>query len=417
MNKLKRIILLLLVLAPGIGWAELTPGPNCPINMGPVAYENDHYNVTLLYPDWATASAARPDKNQSWMWSWYAVFEPNDKWHCTYTESGGVVAKVPGPGYDRYLECYCTDPVYCQNTDGPLDTDEDGITDELDPWPNDDRNFTWKVVGIQKDQNGEITWKLIECVDENGNVQMQTIGTFGENDDVIELVQDDEKSSDAYKALYGVLEYSGDGGPTTDTIDDLTGGSSGIEIGPVDTDQESPTITPGTASEAGDTDSEMLGKITDNTAGAINAWQELLDMGANQGNTMNKMLEIEQQRERDTMDRDQEAEQEYSNASNYSENNDYSSDYTQNEIEGAGLDDDGITGESWFTSFFSNNPISTAIDNSGVQTSDSASSMSTIVLGEELVFDMAPRQGVLNMIGTMLLGLAGLTGLVIIVRG
>lgn len=129
------------------------------------------------------------------------------------------------------------------------DADNDGIPNGIDPDPYR-VNSTFKLISAQYDANGSMTWGYLK--DEYGNTF--EVGTYDSEQDMY-IIGDQSMSAAGYAAY-----MEGDADFTR---------TSGLVFG----DFQAGTLASGRYTAPGDTDSESLAKITDNTAAQADGQQ------------------------------------------------------------------------------------------------------------------------------------------------
>jgi len=148
----------------------------------------------------------------------------------------------------------------------PDDTDEDGIDDELDPFPDSDAEFTYIKVGEWIDDQGNITAEFFKCIDsETGEVTFVTIGDHDVDDTFYAIVVGEpwQDSGDYIDMVGG--EDPADVNPHDDIseIDNSLG--EDISENAFDDIDHGDDFAQGDDSTGNTTDTEHLADIVDNT--------------------------------------------------------------------------------------------------------------------------------------------------------
>jgi hypothetical protein len=301
----------------------------------------------------------------------------------------------------------------------PVDTDGDGLTDEIDPYPDDGSDFTFKIIAEQHDEADN---RLYFCIETNRN----DIFCYGEQDPEIET----------YINIGGGLATYG-GSQLADLLgyvetQEITGDSA--ELGTITITESVPQDEIGMDTgldQGGGSDSVLLGKIVDNTNQIT---ENQIDLGTYQNDIRNENAKTNELLEKIIAQNnfnpeikveipEVEPPEDYTGtgtspgdwATGWAENMD-------NSMDGAGmpdgdLDSNNYTEESWFTSFLNNNPYKTALDNSGVEVSSPVCTKTLTVLGSVHEMDLCFLEEPLTLAGNLLFAIITLLSVLTIVRG
>ena len=319
----------------------------------------------------------------------------------------------------------------CEPVTAP-DADGDGIPDDVDAYPNDAGSYQFQIMMNIYDADGNCVGQIIHT--SNGDYYM----TGG-----LDLADVQAGLSDGtYTADYvnGSWQDSSDLSNDTDN-DIITGGGTspvtgseydGIEqpaiVSDIENDVDDIITGGGTGTQGGSsggtTDSENLGDIAGNTD-AIADNQEITSAYAAVQAALQKKTNnlIAAQTAADKAYRsklEKEAEQGKSAFTNTDVSAHYNSTNFSGElIEGTDYETPGeLSEESWFTSFFTSNPLKTAFDNSGFNLSSATCDMEfTIPSMGTFELSLCEFASEFQMAGTLLLSLTGLASLIMIVRG
>ena len=238
-----------------------------------------------------------------------------DKWFLMSNGSTKLLGKVTGIGTDNVFFSTTAITVHTgtQDTDqdGVInsedadpcddqvqtiqqqDADNDGIPDQNDPFPNDDRPFTWEVIMHCLDDQGAIIGYTME-IDNGDGPQRMTVGETdcadfgvfpagtGESGDTDDWMTFADGSS--FNLLgQDTTPYYGDDSPNY--ADDFAGVPDTPATG----------IETGEGSDAGDTDSDYLRKIVDNTKKLADNDQALADQLKAQNERLTESREMSQE--------------------------------------------------------------------------------------------------------------------------
>lgn len=143
-------------------------------------------------------------------------------------------------------------PEQCEAGCLVVDTDEDGLPDDIDPYPDDSTGFTWHVISYQEDESGNYTYFCMET--DRGD-----IFCYGEEDPnktTWTTINDQEKES---ALLLDYLEGEGlESGP-------LGGGSEPSVDVPITTDPSEYYFESGVGNDGNTQDLDYLADIVENT--------------------------------------------------------------------------------------------------------------------------------------------------------
>jgi len=314
---------------------------------------------------------------------------------------------------------------YYDEGDCVQDSDEDGIPDEYDPYPNDATSFKWGKVVEVRDENGVL--KAIIIRTDRGDSFVLGNRTYAD--------ACFEGNNDCQQTVFvsAGADYPNDGSALVALLEGVSGssfnpsGSSEVLITPqVD-------LSAGVMSDPGDTDSETMKGIQDNTAriadnqgelqqtlGAILATgQKILAKpdavggGASASSIGSAVSSSEGDRE---------------DAAGAALTNDLGSvpsdiSSINPDVTAYGDDDKpekSLLSDVW-DSFISGSGMGTLFSGSGVSTGSPVCSVSSSVsiLGQssEIAFSFCDYESQLESLGVLVLGIAGIFGLVILVRG
>jgi len=315
------------------------------------------------------------------------------------------------------------------------DTDEDGIPDEVDPYPGNGDPFMWRISYEVRDEFGDLQYW---CMETNKGDWF----CYGDNEyaqDCFDGLNDCQTRS--YINMGGVYEYSGtqlgslgdgwDLGLATSGVSRMVLAENGERVVSGSTGTQSGVTSIGTES-----DNEALKKIVDNTgiqAGNQERMAQYLK-GMDQGlmNIEGSLNRIEGKIGTESVTGIYEGPSAVDIAGAIDANNQAdgteAETYAQNQLDG--ITDPEFNGEftqedvpeedsigSIWDSFLSSNPISTAINGSGLTTDSSMCSMSFEYQGEQVELSMCDWQDELNQWGAIFLAVTGLISVVIVVKG
>lgn len=322
---------------------------------------------------------------------------------------------------------------FCTESD-LTDTDGDGIPDDYDAYPEDDSDYQYRIMTNYYDADGNLVGQII--VTSNGDYillgdlttdqieQGLADGTY--TADYVNSgiwIDSGELSDDSVSGT-----YAGGGSTQISTQDAHDIGTQSIGS---DVSTGSGTTTTGDSSSDGDSDSDLLEKIVNNTA-AITSNQEALSQSeilqseliANgnliQSSQLTTLEQINNQLEDQADLADEQAETAETGRTSF-DNVDVSTYYNTTKYDGTlteGTDYDAPTDladESWFTSFFTSNPIKTAFESSGFELTDSDCSMTLTIPGMgDHELSLCEFSDEFSTAGNLLLSLTSLSALIII---
>ena len=179
---------------------------------------------------------------------------------------------------------------------GPSDdSDGDGINDDNDPFPNDDRPFTWKVLMQCDDAQGNpVGWKVE--VDNGDGPQVMEIGSINDcqGDATIYPYDQDPKTQDEW----GDIAWEGDMNLAGQDETPYYGYDSPAWDSSYDGTPEQPVpgLEYGNPAEPGDSDSTLLEKIVDNTHAQAKNQQKIADQLKAQNERATEGREADQDR-------------------------------------------------------------------------------------------------------------------------
>jgi hypothetical protein len=324
-------------------------------------------------------------------------------------------------GYIKYAFMY---PIGDYLTSGCMeevgqDSDEDGIPDKFDPFPDDGSPFDYKIVARQYSDGpgSDVSWMLIEL--EDGS--FFEIGEKDGDDSVYMDVGSPWKDSET-NYMEDIQEYTGSG----------SGGSWGgdqIEIGPGgDFDTGS-----GIGNEGNTQDLDYLADIVDNTKNTTNNQGIISDQLTEVNSNLNDLKEIASQIGQDgggdvNVNVDVEGIGQ-SVADEISEDREAEGQEAETEGQAAldGVSDPSFDGDvsgdvpeknllsDVVSNFLSNNPVSQYLNNSGVECSG-ACSIDWEWKGHNIQFTICPYAEELQTWGAVMLGIVSLISLFIVVK-
>jgi len=300
--------------------------------------------------------------------------------------------------------------------ESPVDSDGDGLMDNIDPYPDDPDPFAFEIV---LSQGEPMEWLSIRT-DSGDNF------CYGEydSDQAINIHADGQlHSSDFLEESTGELELAAEQGDI-------------LPSPQINNTYNEYNSYPGDDYTGTETDSELLGKVVNNTkaisdgGGSINNYlSDIREQNEAQNTILSKMLRknagggigiVDNSGVEDGLAGIEEAITE-----DYAGEGSSAGDY------GSGLDLDGsmdsggmpsqeieaIEGQSWFISFLADNPYKAALDASGISAGGGVSSMGFSLRGHEYQFDLGDLQSEIQVAGNLLLALTGLISVIMIARG
>jgi len=316
------------------------------------------------------------------------------------------------------------------------DTDEDGIPDEVDPYPDNGDPFMFDITYEVRDENGDLQYWCMKT--DKGDWFCYGDGDYAQ--DCFDGLNNCETKS--YLTIGGSsYPYSGSQLSALGNGYDLPLSSDAVAKNVLTENgervvTESSGVQSGVTSTGTETDNEALHKIVDNTGVQIENQKRIADYlkGMDQGlmNMENKLENIEGKIGTESLTGIYEGPSAVDIAGAIDANNQAdgteAETYAQNQLDG--ITDPEFNGEftqedvpeedslgGIWDSFLSSNPISTAINGSGLTTDSSMCSMSFEYQGEQVELSMCDWQDELNQWGAILLAVTGLISVVIVVKG
>jgi len=418
------LIVLVLLMSSGQVSAECEYGTAAPCP-SPAGAQNSCYNT---YAEAYSALRANPAESQ-YNLEWSANIQaPSESW----SRELGQCRKRNG--YDQYWCFWYLTPGYCIAP--PVsDSDGDGISDSIDPFPNDPTPFQYRLHQSQKDQNGNITWLRIitDRFTPAGTPITMSYGTYDPNAITITEI--------------GAEEWL----PSTNLAEqELTGSENEtVNISPPPTIQ---TLTPGQDNTGNSAELDYLADIVSNTkatadnqaknqvalegiAAGIGIGNKLLSeltaKGGSSGgsgagsypNQETKDGEIISQLQAMNDKLQDDAAGRSSMTSQAGQGGAHLSTFKQGvtEEEKAGFGNDMDTSYSgaamaWLRDFINDNPFTQGLLDSGIQASAGSCSMSFQVMNRTHTFNLCFMAPALQNAGTILLALTSMLALFVIVR-
>ena len=349
-----------------------------------------------------------------------------------YTTDKGATP-CDGPGDFAYAVWETRSPyygqafVYLEGYDGPpdpssLDSDGDGLPDNQDMYPNDPTPYFIKLVSYWTDDGSASGNHIYEVwITDRGDYL-----TFGEKP------ADDTGGFYTYNDATwldpadGSQNVSGPGTPS----DEDSGSpleqptvTTGVPDGDAPADSDT-TLQSGTKSTGTETDNEALKGIMDNTGDiATNTKRQgeymrslnaaIQNMNRNQ--VIQTDLALDEATERKNQHTQAEAAKNTFDSTSVSDH--YNSENFSGELtEGTDYEPAAeLEDQSWFTGFFTNNPLKTAYDNSGFTMSNSTCQMTLTISGMGTHnLSLCEFDQEFTAAGNLLLALTSLTALIII---
>lgn len=270
------------------------------------------------------------------------------------------------------------------------DTDGDGISDANDKYPNDPNPYLIRLVGEYKDDQGNVVCQVWETDRDD----YYLTGTLPDNPETADFTL---KLGTAWQTPNDQPLSDSDfpGMPTTDVP--TTGGGAGTGSDPA------PGMPTGDPSGTGDSDSDLTRKIADNTSktveglGKLSGYAKSLDdaiagMGRNVAIGNQTLKDIEDKIgglgggvvvSGDGDGDEEEASTGLSDFNNTDVGNHYNSDnYNGTLTPGTDyVEVEDLKDLSWFSDFFSDNPLKTALNSSGFDLSSSVCALSFTIDG------------------------------------
>ena len=346
---------------------------------------------------------------------WPSWSSGTSAWRTFYINGAEVQVRldVVGTTYE-----YCA-RIYDDYTVCIPDRDGDGIDDDNDPYPDDDSPFMARLVAYYTDDNtstGSHTGEVWETdrgdYYEVGEIDPDDTGFIIQNGTWVTPDLDSPVESTTQPTINQnpISINPSTGTPST------TGGDS--------------NFNDGVSSTGTETDNQALQAIQDNTSKTTDNIKRLGDYmtdinEAIQNMDRNLQAGITVKNEPDNSDDNSEQDQADAEAAQNEFNSvDVATHYGSGVFNGTLTDGEEYTSpgsledESFFDSFFQSNPLITAFDNSGFDTSGSVSSI-TLNLGAmgSHDLDLAPLQPGLILFGNLLFAFCSLGSLIMIVRG
>lgn len=322
--------------------------------------------------------------------------------------------------YGYYYTGTCTEGVDCPYDLPVTDTDGDGIDDDIDPYPDDPDPFVYQLMGYQKDGQGNVSFLCIKT-------HLGDTFCYGDYD------PDGEIYISADHAYHDSTDLGGTTGESelaeeTSLYDDYV-----VPIEPMDTE----TFEGGTDNTGNSVDTDYLEDIVSNTKDALKNQESIgtylkgisddikksnqiaLDSGTQniQVNVENDTqaptaVEIADEIRADQEARDAIGEAETTDALDAigSGNETYEGEFTESEIP-----DENLIGDI-YDNFMQSNPVSTYIEGTSIDTSGAACSFTGNYNGHDLVFSICNFEPQVDLMGGILLALAGISSLLIVFR-
>lgn len=347
--------------------------------------------------------------------TWYAGNQidcPDPGYHGTGSYPSGLLYwfnydKCSGEGapYTSDLHYWCPSE----------DTDGDGLKDECDPFPNNAEPFNWKTVVRYKNSSGDVVGVLLKT-DGNNYIAYGDTSNTGINNKELNI-SSAWKDFNEFKTVYGNCNLDKTEAQKPEEL---------VEVKKPDhTDMNS-----GEQSASGDSDSELVRKTADNTkkgndianktnehlVGLRRDMQDLKEGIANINNEdlieyfdgqkgpinteFGKVGDIDAQVAAATDAKETEYNSKYQDFIN------------ANETGADGYTSKGRELKSLFNNFFnSGNPLKSAVNNSGIQTSGAKCSDSFQMYGKTISFSFCNYATYLQTLGQLLIALAYLRSL------
>jgi hypothetical protein len=194
--------------------------------------------------------------------SW--VLENNSNGNC-----GGIDADGDGH-YEPCDDCYPDDDTRWGSC--LVDSDGDGIPDDVDPFPDNPQEFSWRLVGEWLNSDGNVVARVYECVGDDGSIGYLQVGEYdAESDQYWSMLNQPIKTYQKY-------------------LDEIVGKPDANIItkpGPISDDERvssddkkgsaKPDTETGKDSFGSSDDSENIAKTTDNTAKTVNNTGKIVD--------------------------------------------------------------------------------------------------------------------------------------------
>lgn len=339
---------------------------------------------------------------------------------CLRDEGGGVW------WYDNYQFLHSeTCCVPC----APEDSDEDGLPDTCDPFPQDDSEFSWQEYGQKRDVNGDVYYSILK-VYKDGEMSYYTMGENDENDSYVYVPVD--------QSLKGVDEWFNSICDNENFEQDISGASNDEYIG-IDQDQTEIQTDDGINNNSTSTiETDYLQDIVQNT-------QAIADNQGSIGEVLagisDKMDDTNRLLSEDTDNSLISGDTEYNGPTASEIGSSVASEIqSDRDAEGQeGIDDATSEEASWddptnnfdgdvsgdvpeknliadiYNGFLSNNPVSQYINDSGVQCTGDCS-MTWEWKGKQIDFTICSFADELQIWGAVLMGLTGLISLMVVIK-
>ncbi len=300
------------------------------------------------------------------------------------------------------------------------DSDGDGIPDDIDMYPNDTEPYSVRLTSYQTIDGSSSGERVRECYETDRGDSFCIGADYNEN--LTSYLEFNGTWKDPQDTPVGTSEGMSDKDSQEDIQQAPFTSSAPTGDAPASND---PAFENGTISTGSETDNEALrgimdntGKIASNTSRQGDYMKELTraiqNMDRNiaassQGNTQDEVAKMQDEAEAET------AQNNFENLSV----SDYYSGISGDITEGEDYDSPGeLSEESFFTSFFNSNPLITAFNNSGFESTSSTSSMTLSLPGLGIhQLDLIDLQPGLAAFGNLLFAFCSLGSLIMIVRG
>lgn len=364
-----------------------------------------------------------PETSCTWSWNVYAYYYSGSDPGSYYdTDSDG-----DGVG-DSTDECPDTaagasvDGNGCSEAQG--DTDGDGISNLLDPYPDNADPFIWKLSVYQQDEQGELTFLCIRT--HKGD--KKCFGDYNDEEDIYISTDTDWRDSSELEDMAGDNQYTEELVPISesivadfspmDTVEfdeglDNTGNST-------DTDYlEDIVNNTKTIGDNQDKIGQYLKEISDdlkknNELQAQDQDQQVIPFSVNTDAPGADEIADEIKQDVDARDlaRDTQGESAASDAMDQINGVDTTlpGEFTEQEKP----DEDLIS--TIFGNWISNNPVAQYINDTSIDTTGAACSFTWEYNGTPVNFTMCNFVDEVNLIGTILLGLSGVSALLIVFK-
>ena len=346
----------------------------------------------------------------------YTYFSNGYIAECQEYDGGWITTSAVGVIYDVTGENWSTvEPI--------PDQDNDGIPDNFDPYPDDEKDFTWRWVADGKDASGEIVWGLIE-VDGEKYIEVGDESLI-DGYPVFNITSTHHDQAD-FAGLFG----TGTGSGSVSSSVNSSSPSSGVNVGQTPTDYTATDIETGSDNTDNSIDTDYLTDIVTNTNKALTNDQRIADLlesirheihdqtkvgiiqpSAVSGDTSN---DVSSQDIADAIKANEDAQAiedqaESDNISNNLGDNDY----------GNGFIASDAPEKNFFSgimdSFLSNNPVSTYFSDSGILATGDCS-LSFDFKGNPVELTMCQYAEPLQVWGAVMLSFTSLLSLLIIFK-